>query len=462
MNAADSDRQLQALIVAMQCQRKFKERQRPGPQGLQGLQGLQAALLQHAARTVPHFAYVHEGAAHALAAFEPVRRQDIASNRKRFLSRQFAPRDWVDERTTSGTSGSPLSVVRDGASFYSFIYHTYARVFERIPELAGCARAGADAVLIVNDNPQRDEQIFINPSLDYARIRRIILGRGPEQDQAALAAAVQAACPLLYGRPRSLVRLAELHHQLRDAAAPPGPGRLAPRAILCSGDNLYRNDRMLLEQVFGAPVYNAYGSQEGGLIAMECPRHDHMHVLGDAARVEVLVDGCDEPQAEGYGELVVTSLENWALPFIRYRSGDVGTLVTGACSCGYAGTSIAALDGRDSVYFSVDGKRFNPSVLNPVFEGLPIRQFQVVQDRSGALRVSWIAGAQADPAATEAALRQALHSAVGALPVRIEQVDIIGAPGQKAQRYMLLQAHSTEHATPSSLAASSSKGRMPA
>jgi hypothetical protein len=429
MNGPDSGRQLQDLIVGMLGYRKFMDRQHPGPGALQ------EALLQHVARTVPHFAYVRNDTAHRLVAFRPVRRQDIATGRTSFLSRQFTPRDWVDERTTSGTSGTPLRVVRDLASFYSFIYHTYARVFERIPELTGCAESGANAVLIVNDNPQRDEQTFINPSLDFGLIRRVILGRGPEQDRAALEVAMQAACPLLYGRPRSLVRMAELY---RDAGSPHLQGRLAPRAIL------YRNDRLLLEQVFGASVYNAYGSQEGGLIAMECPCHDHMHVLANAACVEVLADGCDEPQAEGQGELVVTSLENWAMPFIRYRTGDVGTLVVGECSCGYAGTSIAAIDGRDSVYFSVGGKRFNPSVLNPIFEALPIRQFQVVQNQSGALCVSWIRCATANPADTEETMRRALAAAVGALPLTIRQVDAIGTQGQKAQRYVRLQQDSAE------------------
>lgn len=389
------------------------------------------SLIQHAVGTVPHYADIAMDRQRLHIQDLPLlRREDVAADPARFRSRLFTTDELV-EMTTSGTTGIPVRVARDRASFYMLAYKTYRDVFDRIPELKGGLQPGCCAVTVINDNPHRSGQLFINPSLDYALVQRLVLNRDPETDAYAVTTAIDNNAPLLYGRPRSLLRFAELYLQLRQ-------DRLyRPQTVLCSGDNLYPEDRHTLEAVFEAPVYNAYMSQEGGFIALDCPLRHGLHVLAERALVEVLVAPFPSPLAEGEGELVISNLENWAMPLLRYRTGDRGKVVHNTCACGFAGMTIAHLDGRDSTYFVVSSGRLNPSVLNPIFESLPIKQFQLVQDTTTSFTVRFVPRSAGDDVdAIRRMLDVALREELGSVTLYSLATDAIGEPSQKVQRYV--------------------------
>jgi phenylacetate-CoA ligase len=418
----DLEERLHQLVRAVHAQKLLAERYASA-----AIDRLQA-IIEHVAETVPFYSDLPGS---ELSSLPLITREQIASDPSAFRSRVFDTDDLV-ERSTSGTTGVPLKVARDPASSYLFIYETYKDVFQRAPELAGTTAPGKCAVLLVNDNPQRTEQVFINPSLDFSLVWRVILGRSAEMDQYALEVAIREQPPLLYGRPRSLLRLAEMVEESGRRRRRP-----KPKAILCSGDNLYASDRKVMEEVFQAPVYNAYASQEGGVIALECSHHKGFHVLDHRAVVEIIAEQGTGPQAAGSGELVVTNLENWAMPFLRYRSGDMATVEAATCGCAGSGAFISKLDGRDSTYFVVAGRRFNPSILNPILEELPIRQFQVVQEAPSAFRVNWIpTPGSIDARQVERNITRTIRAELGTVEVCITAVESIGQAGQKVQRYV--------------------------
>jgi len=87
--------------------------------------------------------------------------------------------------------------------------------------------------------------------------------------------------------------------------------------ILCSYEYVSVVHRRILERVFGVPVFNLYGSTETGHLLME----DISGVMRPSLETAVLE--LVDTNANGIGELAVTTLTNDFMPLIRYRIGDL-------------------------------------------------------------------------------------------------------------------------------------------
>jgi phenylacetate-CoA ligase len=96
-------------------------------------------------------------------------------------------------------------------------------------------------------------------------------------------------------------------------------------AIMTTAGTLYPNQKKLIEEIFNTKVYNRYGSREVGNIA--CSKGDEELFVTKGVYLEVLKEN-GEISTNGKGELLVTSLTNYAMPLIRYKIGDVGFLET--------------------------------------------------------------------------------------------------------------------------------------
>lgn len=123
-------------------------------------------------------------------------------------------------------------------------------------------------------------------------------------------------------------------------------------AIICSAEQLSDSQRYLFQNVFKVPVFNRYGCREFGCVAHECEQHHGLHVNMERVFVEVLrADGTDCDQGE-IGEIVITDLDNKVMPFIRYRSGDLGSWTERMCDCGRCLEMLDKIEGRvfDLVY----------------------------------------------------------------------------------------------------------------
>jgi phenylacetate-coenzyme A ligase PaaK-like adenylate-forming protein len=175
-------------------------------------------------------------------------------------------------------------------------------------------------------------------------------------------------------------------------------------------------------------------------VALDCDHQRGLHVIDERAIAEVRTSRGSLAR-RGSGDLVVTNLENWGMPCIRYDIGDSATLVDDACECGFAGTTLTALYGRDATYFWISGRRFNPYRLNVIFELLPIQQFRVVQDGSREITIQWVPkSAATDLTAVNSLLAARFAAKTGVTADRVEPVRRIGLPSEKVQRYARLEA----------------------
>ena len=149
------------------------------------------------------------------------------------------------------------------------------------------------------------------------------------------------------------------------------------KGIISSAEMLHPHYRTLAETVFKAKVHNRYGGREVGLIAMECAE-GRMHINARDLYLEI---ESPNPYTDP-GEILITQLNNYTMPFIRYRIGDIGRLSDEMCPCGSALPILAELLGRTTATFRtktgtlIHGGYFTRQFYNLV----GISQFQLIQE----------------------------------------------------------------------------------
>jgi phenylacetate-CoA ligase len=101
------------------------------------------------------------------------------------------------------------------------------------------------------------------------------------------------------------------------------------------------------KELLNADIVELYSSKEGGSIASPCPHGNGWHQHAESVLMEI-VDEHGKPVAPGeMGRVVITPLDNYATPLIRYDQGDLaiaGPIET--CSCGRTLPRIASISGR--------------------------------------------------------------------------------------------------------------------
>ena len=154
----------------------------------------------------------------------------------------------------------------------------------------------------------------------------------------------------------------------------------APAAILTGAEPLLDHQRLDIEKAFNCKVFNTYGCREFMLMAAECDARSGLHLNADNLLVEVLQDG-NAQSGDDAGDLVVTDLHNYAMPFVRYRNGDRGALRTDACPCGRGLPLLRNIEGRSLDALRSSDGRYLPGEFFPhmLKDYAGIRYFQVVQ-----------------------------------------------------------------------------------
>ncbi len=162
--------------------------------------------------------------------------------------------------------------------------------------------------------------------------------------------------------------------------------------IISSAEVLPEAFRQVIEKTFKCPVLNRYGSKELGGIASECTERNGLHVSVENNLVEILNDG--QPAQPGeVGSLIVTNLNNWGMPFIRYSIGDEASWAEGStCPCGRAAPRLKSVEGRIVDQFvTQDGRASWAGFAGEGYSSLlahhSIKQFQIVQESLNSITV---------------------------------------------------------------------------
>jgi phenylacetate-CoA ligase len=157
------------------------------------------------------------------------------------------------------------------------------------------------------------------------------LGFQPRQQIAGLQDPAEIARRLREARPEVLVGMPCLLDRLSAPELADVTRAVRPRVVIVGGAAATPAMRLRIRETFGAPLYETYVSHECPVMAWECRHSGALHTC-DGVIIEVLRDGRPAEPGER-GDVVVTNLHAYAMPFLRYRIGDVATR-EGPCACG--------------------------------------------------------------------------------------------------------------------------------
>lgn len=157
------------------------------------------------------------------------------------------------------------------------------------------------------------------------------------------------------------------------------------KSVLTGGSMLVDKDKKLIEKAFNTEIYESYMAGEIGLIASDCECH-RLHVSME----RVIVEAVDENgEVSKSGNVLLTSLDNYAMPFIRYEIGDMANLGSGKCSCGRGLQIVDSLQGRATdVIITPSGKAVHLKFFMKVFgRRQDLMNFKVIQEDSNSIKV---------------------------------------------------------------------------
>lgn len=351
-----------------------------------------AALLRHAVQHVPYYrdAGVDRvgldddlGAFGLLRRFETLEKSVLRRSFDALKSDDLADRRW-SVNTSGGSTGEPTRFVQDAA------YGRWRRATKLLFDRWTGYRPGMPKVVLWGS--ERD--LFQGRDGLRVRIVRSLRNehflnafRMSPADMRAFAERITRVRPVqIRGYATSLYEFARFLQ--REAIEVP-----APVAVLSSAGTLRHDMRESIAAAFGAPVYDRYGSREVGDVACEFVPREGLCISPLTHVVELLRSDGGAAEPGEVGEVVVTSLTNYAMPLIRYRIGDMAVWDDRPVPPGRpAWPRLREIVGRTTdVFRRADGGIVVPEYLihmiGVVLNRGAIERFQVVQERHDHVRV---------------------------------------------------------------------------
>lgn len=346
-------------------------------------------LIDHAYKNVPYYRRVFDEAGvkpreiRTIEDFErlPIlTKKDIRDNIDDIKATLLPPGMKVIEAQTGGTTGEPMKFSRDtgcnsftrAALLRSYMWTGY-RIGDPMLFLTGGSLRGA---------PQTLKQRLGFAAMNYHFMPGFRLSMDTLDGYVDLVRRKKI---------RFLRGYSTLLHHFAELCEARGVTDLGLSAIYPTAEMLTSAQRETIERVFGGEVFDQYGCAEINSLANECPKEKKFHVIDEHAYIEQL-----DLEAEGFGDdaLVITDLDNYAQPFIRYATGDRGRVSTQPCPCGRNLSVLEEFLGRSSDRIVLaSGEKYPGVFFHHLFGHFAgVTQFQVVQDVPGELLVRIVRG----------------------------------------------------------------------
>lgn len=311
-----------------------------------------------------------------LPAFPIVEKKEIQERRDSMVAADWPPGDLL-RNYTGGSTGTPLTFFlshdRRRSRWAATIRHNRWAgwdIGDRVAYLWGALR----------DEPAPGPR---------ARIRQVVLEPQIFLNTAHLTEEIMADFHerMRRFRPRIILAYARSAALFARFLKTQGLTPYRPESIVTSAEVLEPDDRTVIEEVFGCPVFNRYGCREVSIIASECSAHQGLHIMAEGLFIEIVRGGRPAGPGEA-GEILVTDLLNRAMPLIRYRIGDVASWEEGTCPCGRGLPRLRRLMGRATDFLvGHDGRMVSGPFLTLAAVGKrpSLGQLQIQQDKIGQL-----------------------------------------------------------------------------
>lgn len=160
-----------------------------------------------------------------------------------------------------------------------------------------------------------------------------------------------------------------------------------------SSEPLYPHWRTLIENRLNANIFDWYGMAERVCFAGECEVHQGLHLFPTYGITEFVPTLTNEPN-ESKGVIVGTTLNNFVMPLIRYRTNDLGNFVQGDCSCKRKYPRIYPIETKyENMVITPAGKYISPSLITFCFKkAQAIEMSQIIQHASGHITIKIVRG----------------------------------------------------------------------
>ena len=169
---------------------------------------------------------------------------------------------------------------------------------------------------------------------------------------------------VLIAAPGYALRLANMIREMNI-----NPQELFLRVGFFGAETWSENLRHNLEERLRIKAYDFYGLSElfNPGVAGECEAQNGLHIFEDHFIPEIIDPTSGRLLSYGEeGELVLTSITKEAFPLIRYRTGDITTLIRDKCSCGRTTIRMARIKGRTDDMVSIRGVSIFPSQIEEI------------------------------------------------------------------------------------------------
>jgi len=187
------------------------------------------------------------------------------------------------------------------------------------------------------------------------------------------------------------------------------------KKIFCLGAPVGR-ERKKMEQAFpGVEIHDRYGPHEFEGIGTECSKHKGMHISVDSYYVEFLREDDTFASPREIAQLIVTDLDNKAMPLIRYDISDMASYYGEQCPCGRGLPLMSNLCGRRNDYIiTADNKKLYFVFFQEFFDHYDaVRYFQISQKGSGDVDVSIVKEGETDENKLFSVIAQDLKREIG-------------------------------------------------
>lgn len=211
------------------------------------------------------------------------------------------------------------------------------------------------------------------------------------------------------------------------------------KSVISLGEKLLPNFRETIEKAFSCKVFDTYGASEGFLIASQCQAGKY-HVLTPHLVLEILDEQGKEVKPGEMGRVVLTGLDNFTTPLIRYEVGDLAVKAKDEkCSCGLEFPVLEEIIGRQTEFIlTPKGKYITVQNVVRILKHFPeVEQFKVVQDQPNAIRVIYIPDSKAI-SVNEAGIRK-MFEEVFLEPLEITFESVQKLPKAKTGKFQLIE-----------------------
>ena len=231
---------------------------------------------------------------------------------------------------------------------------------------------------------------------------------------------------LLKINPESMIGYASQLRLLSEYKLEHGLNGLKPSTIFTTAEILDPDTRRIINTAFDLEAVDLFGCIEVNRTAWECQEHCGYHMDVDSVVMELLSDG-ESVSAGERGEVIYTSLYNYAMPLIRYQVGDVATPTDETCPCGRGLPLLKSVEGRkDDFIRLLSGKAISPITMHLIVKHTPgIVECQVVQESLRKLSVILVVTDKFTDVQSERLIQEINQALNNEVSVEINVVDAI-------------------------------------